>query len=127
MTGKQFTAFVCAICVTILAVLCIVGVVAISVSMFEEIDAIPEDNSASGSIGKALGTVAYSFIWIVIAPILGLGAFSASGVGIFTSIAALKASVTGVKVSSVVMLCINSVICTVCMIPLIILISAVIF
>ena len=127
MTGKQFTAFVFAICVTILAILCLVGLISLSISMFEAIDAIPDDNPASGSIGKALGTVAYSFIWIVIAPILGLGALSASGVGVFTSIAAIKAPVTGVKAISIVMLCINSAICTVCVIPLIILLVSVIF
>ncbi len=127
MTGKQFTAFVCAICVTILAFLCVVGLIALSVSMFEEIDAIPEDNPASGSIGKAFGTIAYSFIWIVVAPILGFCALSASGVGIFTSISALKAHKVGVKVTSVIMLCINGAICAVCVIPLIILIVSIIF
>lgn len=127
MTGKQFTAFVCAICVTILAILCIVGLISLSVSMFEAIDAIPEDNPASGSIGKGLGTIAYSFVWIVIAPVLGLGALSSSGVGIFTSIAALKSPVMGVKVSSIVMLCINGAICTVCVIPLVMLLVSLIF
>ena len=127
MTGKQFTAFVCAICVTILAILCIVGLAALSISMFEAIDAIPEDNPASGSIGKGLGTIAYSLIWVIIAPILGLGALSSSGVGIFTSIAALKAPSTGVKAVSIVMLCINGAICTVCVIPLIIWLVSLIF
>ena len=127
MTGKQFTAFVVAICVTVLAVFCVVGLISLSVSMFEAIDAIPEDNPASGSIGKGLGTIAYSLIWVVIAPILGIGALSSSGVGIFTSLAALKSPVTGVKASSIVMLCINGAICTVCVIPLIILLVSLIF
>ncbi len=127
MTGKQFTAFVFSICVTLLAILCIIGLIALSVSMFEAIDAIPEDNPVSGNIGKALGTIAYSFIWVVIAPILGFGALSSSGVGIFTSIAALKAPVTGVKASAIVMLCINSAICTVCVIPLVMLLVSLIF
>ena len=127
MTGKQFTAFVFAICVTILAVVCIIGLVWFSVSIFKEIDAIPEDNPASGSIGKALGTIAYSFMWIVVTPILGLGALLSSGVGIFTSIAALKAPCVGVKASSIVMLCINVAICTVCVIPLVMLLVSLIF
>lgn len=126
MTGKQFTAFVFSICVTLLAILCIIGLIALSVSMFEAIDAIPEDNPVSGNIGKALGTIAYSFIWVVIAPILGFGALSSSGVGIFTSIAALKAPKVGVRATSVVLLCVNGSIFVAVMIPLIILLASVI-
>ncbi|MBQ9080056.1 MAG: hypothetical protein IJY27_03190 [Clostridia bacterium] len=109
MTPKQFTAFVVAICMTVLAVLCAVAVVSLSVWTFDSFFEIPDDGP-NGSIGAAFGIMAYSLMWAIVTPICAVGAAVFSGIGIVTAIAAINTPTQGVRVTSIILLCINGVI-----------------